>query len=350
MGFFIFIIIILLVIIILSASSNKSEVWDLSEKDDYGNKVKKDYKSGLKTIELDVPNPNIVEPKVFLDFIRDTPSEYLWQVESNLSYSGGIKNIVLLKAIKEKSKNNTFNYNYYLKVLEKTEKNNNTPDDFNVDKLYNYVYSFKIAGSFISIRKEYIIFDIEEGTEVELKRDIYNKFDSNAISVTYKNNLLGYVPKESIPEVSEIIKNKFIAKISDIIYKNDYIDVIIYLYISEEKNENPLYFLDNEKILELRDRKINSSYLKPKKDAEDVNMFYKKKVVITGIFDYFVDRNDLAKILYESGADIDVGVTEKIDYLISGKDSGWKKLEKAKEFGIMIFNEDEILKILGIKK
>ena len=66
MGFFIFIIIILLVIIILSASSNKSEVWDLSEKDDYGNKVKKDYKSGLKTIELDVPNPNIVEPKVFM--------------------------------------------------------------------------------------------------------------------------------------------------------------------------------------------------------------------------------------------------------------------------------------------
>ena len=85
----------------------------------------------------------------------------------------------------------------------------------------------------------------------------------------------------------------------NIIYKNDYIDVIIYLYVSDEKNENPLYFLDNEKILELRERKINSSYLKPKKDAEDVNMFYKKKVVITGIFDYFVDRNDLAKIFKE---------------------------------------------------
>ena len=43
MGFFIFIIIILLVIIILSASSNKSEVWDLSEKDDYGNKKRYTY-------------------------------------------------------------------------------------------------------------------------------------------------------------------------------------------------------------------------------------------------------------------------------------------------------------------
>ena len=43
-------------------------------------------------------------------------------------------------------------------------------------------------------------------------------------------------------------------------------------------------------------------------------------------------------------------VSKKTNYLISGKDSGWKKLEQAKEFGIMIFNEDEILKILGIKK
>lgn len=350
MGFFIFIIIILLVIIILSASSNKSEVWDLYEKDDYGNKVKNDHKSGLKTIELDVPNLNIVEPKVFLDFIRDTPSEYLWQVESNLSYSGGIKNIVLLKAIEEKSYKKTFNYNYYLKILEKIEENNNNPEYFEIDNLYNFCHSFKLAGSFISSRKENLIFNVEEGSEVELKRDIYNPYDSDAISVSQSDKLLGYVPRIDIPKVSEIIKNKFIAKISDIIYKNDYIDVIIYLYLSNEKNENPLYFLDNEKILELRDRKINSSYLKPKKDAKDINMFYKKKVVITGIFDYFLDRNDLAKILYESGADIDVGITEKTNYLISGKDSGWKKLEKAKEFGIMIFNEDEILKILGIKK
>ena len=105
-----------------------------------------------------------------------------------------------------------------------------------------------------------------------------------------------------------------------------------------------------DEIILFKKNKIDSIYLKPKKDADDTNMFYNKKVVITGNFEFFKDRNDLAKILYESGADIDVGVTEKIDYLISGKDSGWKKLEKAKEFGIMIFNEDEILKILGINK
>ena len=105
-----------------------------------------------------------------------------------------------------------------------------------------------------------------------------------------------------------------------------------------------------EEIISFKKNKIDSIYLKPKKDANDTNMFYKKKVVITGIFDYFVDRNELAKILYDSGADIDMVVSQKTNYLISGKDSGWKKLEQAKEFGIMIFNEEEILKILGINK
>ena len=105
-----------------------------------------------------------------------------------------------------------------------------------------------------------------------------------------------------------------------------------------------------DEIISFKKNKIDSIYLKPKKDADDTNMFYNKKVVITGNFEFFKDRNELAKILYDSGADIDMVVSQKTNYLISGKDSGWKKLEKAKEFGIMIFNEDEILKILGIKK
>ncbi len=118
--------------------------------------------------------------------------------------------------------------------------------------------------------------------------------------------------------------------------------------------ENVEFFSDSgytqEEIITFKKNKIDSNFLKPKKDADDTNMFYNKKVVITGNFDFFKDRNDLAKILYDSGADIDMVVSQKTNYLISGKDSGWKKLEKAKEFGIMIFNEEEILKILGINK
>jgi len=89
-----------------------------------------------------------------------------------------------------------------------------------------------------------------------------------------------------------------------------------------------------DEIISFKKNKIDSIYLKPKKDADDTNMFYNKKVVITGNFEFFKDRNELAKILYDSGADIDMVVSQKTNYLISGKDSGWKKLEKAKEFGL----------------
>ncbi len=107
--------------------------------------------------------------------------------------------------------------------------------------------------------------------------------------------------------------------------------------------------ITQEKIKNLKDRKIDSKYLRPKKDAEDVNMFFKKKVVITGEFTRFPDRNELAEILYESGADLDTNITEKTHYLITGIDAGWRKLELAEEYGITIFSEEEIIKILGLE-
>ena len=123
-------------------------------------------------------------------------------------------------------------------------------------------------------------------------------------------------------------------------------------YPSQDFSEVQFYSDDEitqDKIKSFKDRKIDSKYLRPKKDAEDINMFFKKKVVISGEFNRFPDRNELAEILYESGADLDTSITEKVHYLIAGNDAGWKKIELAEEYGITIFSEEEIIKILGLE-
>ena len=76
--------------------------------------------------------------------------------------------------------------------------------------------------------------------------------------------------------------------------------------------------------------KLDGDLLKP--DFESVldknNQFYNKKVVITGVYQNWPDRKDLAKIIRDLGADIDSGVSPKTQILITGENSGPKKIQK----------------------
>lgn len=302
-----------------------------------------------KSISLEVPNPSVV-PLKFLEFLKTVPSEYLWQIEMNLDESNVLNNYIIKKAIDDRRKNGNFNFTYYEKLIKRLEAGNYNIDDKDIQQEFSYRTNFKIAGLHLEARKKKILLELEEGSDVILKREPYNTYDSNAISVVQNDTVLGYVPKTDNIEIGEIIKNKFIAKVADVIYKDDFLDVIIYLYTSNEINDNPQYYYDNATILNLRQRKIESKFLRPKKDAEDVNMFFRKKVVITGEFENFYDRNELAELLYESGADVDTAITERTHYVIVGKDAGWRKLERIEDFGIMTFSEEEILKIFGTEK
>lgn len=338
---FLIIIFVVFIVIILIVSK--------PQKDNYGNIIENNYNTGEKTVTLDVPNPKTVDSITFLNFIRDCPREYAYQIEYQLFYLNKVENIIYKRAIREKSDQGYINYNYYLKVLEKIKPENYQINESEIDNNYNFKTTFKIAGVHIENRKENLIFNISEGESLILKREPNNIYDENAIAIFHEKNLIGYVPRTDIGEISEIIKFKHIAKISDIVYKNDYLDVFVNLYASDEENPDKKYYLDSKTLKELQSRKIDSKYLRPKKDAEDVNMFFKKKVVITGEFTRFPDRNELAEILYESGADIDTIITEKTHYIIKGDYAGWKKLEKANDYGIMIFSEEEIIKILGLE-
>ena len=74
------------------------------------------------------------------------------------------------------------------------------------------------------------------------------------------------------------------------------------------------------------------------------NPFNQKRVVLTGTL-ASLTRSEAQKLLENSGAIVTSSVSTKTDFLIAGKDAG-SKLEKAKQSGVRILEEDEFLAML----
>lgn len=101
--------------------------------------------------------------------------------------------------------------------------------------------------------------------------------------------------------------------------------------------------VSQEEMIKFSQNKIPSEWLRPKKNPETVNELTGKKVVITGDFSF--KRLDLAKLLWECGADIDMAVSPKIDVVIAGQNAGWRKMEQVEKIGITLIDENRIKKI-----
>lgn len=100
-------------------------------------------------------------------------------------------------------------------------------------------------------------------------------------------------------------------------------------------------------------QRLKGNILKP--DLEHAldhnNFFFGQKVVISGTYKNWPDRNDLAKIIKALGADIDTGVTLKTNILIIGEEAGPRKIEKmVSNIGqgkrAVILTENDVCKIL----
>lgn len=97
--------------------------------------------------------------------------------------------------------------------------------------------------------------------------------------------------------------------------------------------------------------KIKSDFLKQNLNVDNKeNPFYNKKVVITGIFSS-MSRNDIAMKLQSLGADINVSISKRTDYLIKGEDAGQSKLNKVESLNkegccIDIIDEEELISML----
>ena len=74
------------------------------------------------------------------------------------------------------------------------------------------------------------------------------------------------------------------------------------------------------------------------------SIFTNKTVVLTGTLENYT-RPDLTKILLSMGANVTSSVSKKTDMVIVGSDAG-SKLDKAKQLGIRIIEERELIELL----
>lgn len=80
-------------------------------------------------------------------------------------------------------------------------------------------------------------------------------------------------------------------------------------------------------------------------------IFYGAKVVITGVFEHYPDRDELAAALQELGAKVNGSLSRKTTHLVLGKEGGPKKIEKYRElrdegYKIRVVKEVELINIL----
>jgi DNA polymerase III subunit epsilon len=97
--------------------------------------------------------------------------------------------------------------------------------------------------------------------------------------------------------------------------------------------------------------RLIGNILKPNLNIENTsNPFYSKKVVFTGILQTMT-RDEAALKVKDMGADIDLGVNKKTDFVIVGQGAGPSKLKKIYDFNssgsnIKIISEDEFLTMI----
>lgn len=98
---------------------------------------------------------------------------------------------------------------------------------------------------------------------------------------------------------------------------------------------------------------ISSELLFPEFDSviNKDTPFYKKKVVVSGLYDRWPDRNDLAAQLKKLGADLDTSVGKYTNILCAGRGCGPSKLKKMQELidagkDCKVLDEQEIIILL----
>ena len=80
-------------------------------------------------------------------------------------------------------------------------------------------------------------------------------------------------------------------------------------------------------------------------EVDENNQFFGKTVVITGTFEDYT-RDELSEKMKAFGAKVTGSVSKKTNYLLCGENAG-SKLEKARNSGVEIINENELKKLLS---
>lgn len=103
--------------------------------------------------------------------------------------------------------------------------------------------------------------------------------------------------------------------------------------------------IGKKEIANLQERKIQSEFKKQIDVDDKSHLFYNKTVVLTGEFPSFENRNIMAKMLQDVGANLNTSISKKTDFVIVGFKAGPKKMLLIEEFQIKTFSEHEFIKL-----
>ncbi|MBQ6547011.1 MAG: NAD-dependent DNA ligase LigA [Bacilli bacterium] len=128
------------------------------------------------------------------------------------------------------------------------------------------------------------------------------------------------------------------ATYEDLVATSDIGDIMAKSIIDYFKDENNLKMLDTLKSLG-----INMDYLGSEVTLDE--RFANKKFVLTGTISA-MSRDQLKEIITNRGGNVTGSVSEKTDVVIVGESPG-SKYDKAIELGIEIWNEEELMGMIG---
>lgn len=99
-----------------------------------------------------------------------------------------------------------------------------------------------------------------------------------------------------------------------------------------------------ELIAQFENQGVNLTFTGTRTVSNTSNVFFEKKVVITGTFETW-KRTELSKILDGLGAKVQGSVSAKTDFVLAGSEAGSKR-DKAEKLGVEILEEAAIKQIL----
>lgn len=331
--------------------------------------------SSFSVVHKDNVIGNIADPDV--DEVRKYMSHDHKAGIRKITYPGGAVNVEIMIAYKsedhpseeggslkektifvEKEPEPTFSRDT-ISVIETSGFNLVIDDEKESGKEY-YVETFELTGVHIPKRKNYLLNYCEEYDQVTLQHEEKNPASKRAIAVKHENKLIGYISEADLDDVHKFLDRISQAFISAIDYDGKRLDVEIeieYEIPSRKRKPKPKTKRQEESELHPEDfmrfaqNKIPTEYLKPQKDLEDTgSFFYGKKVCISGTLENFPYRAELAKHFWDIGADVDGSVGKTCDILIKGEGVGPSKLKQAKEQGVLVMDETQLIeKLNGFK-
>lgn len=168
----------------------------------------------------------------------------------------------------------------------------------------------------------------------------------NAKSNSLEKLLFGLGIKEIGAKTAKILAKRYLNldKFKEISYE-EFLQVPDLGPVSAQSLYDYFHDENNIKLIgKLREHGVNFDYL-GKTEVDSNSPFFEKTIVLTGTLTKY-GRKEATELLENLGAKVAGSVSKKTDIVIAGVEAG-SKLDKARELGIRIMDEEEFVSLLG---